>query len=167
MDAKPKRRWYQTSLRTLLLLVTVASAGFGWLGYKVRLAQRQQRAVEAIRELDGEVLFDYQVDSVGDPIALQAPPGPEWLRRWVGQNFFASVVSVSYEPDATDNDLRHLVEFPQLHSLFLGYPRRQLIDLQSRTNRRSHRQIPINWHDCPSRSSDKRECAELTWTKQA
>lgn len=34
--AKPRRRWYQISLRTLLLLVTIVSAGFAWLGYKVR-----------------------------------------------------------------------------------------------------------------------------------
>ena len=57
MDNKPKtkRRRFRFSLRTLLLLVTVASLGFGWLGYKLRQAERQRAAVELLRELDAEV----------------------------------------------------------------------------------------------------------------
>lgn len=31
MDAMPKRPWFRFSLRTLLVLVMIACAGFGWL----------------------------------------------------------------------------------------------------------------------------------------
>jgi hypothetical protein len=30
MDAAPKRRWYQFSLRTFFVLVTIVCIGFGW-----------------------------------------------------------------------------------------------------------------------------------------
>ena len=52
MDEPPKprsRRWNQVSLRTLLVLVAIASIPFGWLGYKVRQAQRRAAAVKALR----------------------------------------------------------------------------------------------------------------------
>src|SRR5215470_7857770 len=41
MDAKPKRRWYQFSLRTMLVLVTVTSGVFGWVGYSLRWIQQR------------------------------------------------------------------------------------------------------------------------------
>ena len=37
MDAKPKRRWYQFSLRTFFVLVTLVCVGFGWLGWQLRI----------------------------------------------------------------------------------------------------------------------------------
>src|SRR5262245_3156502 len=80
-EPKPHRRWYQISLRMLLLLVTMASAGFGWLGVKVRKAQRQNEAVEAIRSQGGAVHYDY--DSKGQFIESASPPIPGWLRKWV------------------------------------------------------------------------------------
>ena len=39
---KPKRRWYQFSLKTLLVFVLVASASVGWVGAKI-LRDREDR----------------------------------------------------------------------------------------------------------------------------
>jgi heme/copper-type cytochrome/quinol oxidase subunit 2 len=46
-------RWYQYSLRSLLVLVTLCSLPCSWLGIKVQQAKRQQGAVRAIEELGG------------------------------------------------------------------------------------------------------------------
>ncbi len=52
--AKPRRRWFQFSLGSLLLVMTV----FGiWLGIRMDRARRQEQAVAALRER-GEVQYD-------------------------------------------------------------------------------------------------------------
>jgi hypothetical protein len=35
MDAKPKRRWYQFSLRTMFVLVFIVSIPMAWVGYSM------------------------------------------------------------------------------------------------------------------------------------
>ena len=52
--AKPKRRWYQFSLRTLLVVAPLLAV---FLGVVVRRAEQQRRAVRAIQMLDGRVLY--------------------------------------------------------------------------------------------------------------
>jgi hypothetical protein len=43
MDAKPKRRWYQFSLRTIFVLVFVVSIPLAWVGYSLNwIRQRQE-----------------------------------------------------------------------------------------------------------------------------
>jgi len=56
---KPKRRWYQYSLRTLLLFMLLASIGLSWLAVKLKQAREQKEAVRAIEEAGGWVIHDY------------------------------------------------------------------------------------------------------------
>lgn len=120
----PKRRWIRYSLRTLLVVVTIASAGFGWLGVKVRQAQRQKEAVEAIVKLDGYVMYDFQTNSRN---FSASPPGPDWLRKVLGVDFLASVTFVSLKshgPDrahVTDGDLVHLRDLGELQTIQLDW----------------------------------------------
>ena len=46
--SKPRRRWFQFSLRTLLVLVTVLCV---WLAMTAERARKQRKAVAAIRAL--------------------------------------------------------------------------------------------------------------------
>jgi hypothetical protein len=123
MATKPKRRWSRYSLRTLLVFMTVASAGLGWLGIKVQQAQRQKEAVEAIKKLGGYVFYDYEI--VGDdPIKKfdpdKTPPGPGWLSKVVGKDLFANVVSVNCPHSrVTDADLVHLQSLKHCNQLSL------------------------------------------------
>ena len=52
MSDSPKRRWYQFSLRALLLFVLVASASVGWVGSGViQRAREAQKEREKLRDL--------------------------------------------------------------------------------------------------------------------
>jgi hypothetical protein len=70
-----KRRWLQFSLRTLLVAVTLLAV---WLGLWTDRARRQRVAVQRVRELGGDIRYDYENQKGGQP------PGPEWLRRLLG-----------------------------------------------------------------------------------
>jgi len=57
VETKRKRRWFQCSLRTLLVLMLVFACGFGWLAYQIKRAREQWQAVAAIEKLGGESKF--------------------------------------------------------------------------------------------------------------
>jgi hypothetical protein len=120
MDIKPKRRWFHYSLRTLLVLVTMACAGFGWLGVKVRAKQREREAVKAIRELGGYWIYDYEWEASSSG-TRPTPPGPAWLRKLLGDDFFANVERVAFKMQLTDSGLRHLAGANQLKWLALSH----------------------------------------------
>ncbi len=94
---KPSRRWYQFTLRTLLIVVTLVGCGFAWFGLKVRESHRQEAAVAAIERLGGRVFYDAE------------PPGSGLVRALLGDEFFRNVRQVDLEIYAVDDaDLEHL-----------------------------------------------------------
>jgi len=98
--SKLRRRWFQFSLRTLFVLVTVLCV---WLAVTANRARNQREAVAAIEELGGSVRYEYQ-NSFG-----QEPPGPKWLRELVGEEYFVSVVDVFlHNTKVTDNGVKKL-----------------------------------------------------------
>jgi hypothetical protein len=93
--SNPKRRWFRFSLRTLLVFVTIASAGFGWLATKVRAKQREREAVRALLELDCDIVYAGQPFSE-DGIMwddYRVPRGPKWLRNILGTNSSRPLIS--------------------------------------------------------------------------
>jgi hypothetical protein len=92
-----KRRWFQISLRTLMLLVTLVCVGFACYGPIAR-AKRQREAVERILAQRGKVFYDYQSPRLSFSSSQMKwdkdakPPGPAWLRDFCGIDLFASVV---------------------------------------------------------------------------
>jgi len=95
--AKPRRRWFRFSLRTMLVFVTLAGCALGWLGAKLREARRQQVAAAAIRSLGGEVEYDYEFDSLGNYTPNATPPGSAWLHALFGDDFFRKAQKVSVQ----------------------------------------------------------------------
>ena len=138
---KPKRRWYQFSLRTLMLLVLAVGMVFGWIGIRMRRAHTNRQAIAAaekalaeICERGGMLIGDESgffvsyvpnrsitrlgllFDDPGDP----HDPEAEWF------------ISIAYlaATDAGLEDLRGLLEDPkeplkaELISIYsLGSPR--------------------------------------------
>ena len=122
---KRKRRWFQFSLRTLMTFTVICAVPCAWLGHKIEQKERQRYAIEAIRRLGGRVEFGYQLDSDGFPLAGdRQPPGALWLRRLLGDDFFADVKSVDFSGTIVrDDDLQDLDELPDLEFLERGSTR--------------------------------------------
>jgi len=59
ISPKPRRRWLQFSLRTLIVLMLVLGAGLGWFAREVQKARAQREAATAIEKLGGSVDWGY------------------------------------------------------------------------------------------------------------
>lgn len=102
-----------------MLVTLLFAVFFSWLGVEIRRAQDEAPAVTAIRAIGGEVYYQHERHT---PYGRQPPepPGPKWLRRILGDQFFARVSIVSYPPRATDADLEHLDGIRHLTELGIG-----------------------------------------------
>jgi hypothetical protein len=118
---KARRRSFQFSLRTLIVVMLLASIGMSWIAVNVQRAQRRRNAVEAIVGAGGYVTYEY--DNRGEP----EPPEPVWLRNMLGDDFFAAVNTISF---ATRSGVEHLVAFPELKALILSGTRVTDADLE-------------------------------------
>jgi Leucine rich repeat len=118
---KRKRRWFQFSLRTLMIFTAVIAIACGWVARKTEQKRREREALRALAALNpGHLVFfyDYQCPP-GDVFA--EPPGPAWLRKLLGDDFFGSVDGISISQTAAqDASLVHLKYFPELHSVDLS-----------------------------------------------
>jgi Leucine-rich repeat (LRR) protein len=136
--SKPFRRWFQYSLRTLLIVVTLFAFACSWFAVKLGQAKRQREAVEEFSKLGGTIAYDYQLDA--STKQNKEPPSPAWLRKILGDDFFHTVVYAHLENDAsmlylkdlseirrlnlsgseiTDKGLEQLKDLPQLQNLCL------------------------------------------------
>jgi hypothetical protein len=117
---KPRRplRWYQFSLRTLLVLVLLASVGMSWFAVRMQRARKQREVVAAIVEMGGRVTYDYDFDASGNRVLNPKPPGPAWLRKLLGDDFFANVTCVGLgEPETPPTGLEYVAGVPHVHGL--------------------------------------------------
>lgn len=106
-----RQRWFQFSLRGMLLSMLVA---FAWLGYYADRVHRQQTAEAAIRKLGGHCLI--QEDGSGSLSSrVQAR-----LTRWLGDNA-THTIRHAYLGGCTlsDDDLSCLAGLPHLRTLTL------------------------------------------------
>jgi hypothetical protein len=103
------RRWFRYSLRTILIAVTVLCI---LLGMYMQQKRDKQLAIQTIIGWGGTIHFDYEPSvaeraqraflSMGSafrgtpaPVFVdRPPPGPPWLRQYLGDHFFADAVEV-------------------------------------------------------------------------
>jgi hypothetical protein len=112
---KRKRRWFQFSLRALLIFTVICAVAAGWLGETIERKRKEREAVAALVKLGGNVRYDYQRESGN-------PPGPDWLRGLLGADCFSEVDSVIFFPNVTgvtDAALENLKPLIQLQRLEL------------------------------------------------
>jgi len=102
---KPRLRWFQFSLRTLLVFVTLCAIPCSWLAVKMRQAERQRAAATAIEKLGGYVVWS-------------EPSGPACL---LGDDFSKQIEAVYWSgKQVTDAGLENLKGLTQLQGLNLG-----------------------------------------------
>jgi len=124
---RPKRklRWYQFSLRTLLLFVAVAGIGFGWLGGKLQRARKERAAVAEIQRAVAELR------SLGVRVDVAQIRATGRLDRLLGHPGYPHVTAVDADNVSTfgDDDMVHL-ERLRLSDPELGHLRLYVLRLE-------------------------------------
>jgi hypothetical protein len=117
------RRYLTFSLRSLFVLTTASAI---WLGVIVNRAREQREAVKAIEALGGSVGYDWQDVPLApdDVLSLDGPltpPGPAWLRRLAGNEFFQDAMEVNFwkETDALKS-IAHLKRLRKLKTVIIS-----------------------------------------------
>jgi hypothetical protein len=108
-----KRRWYQFRLRTLMIFVLISAIPCALLGRKFERKRHEREIVDSIKKAGGTVLYEYELDP-GTP-----PPGPEWLRRLLGDDFFANIDSASFDR-AGDSEVETLEGLTELRGVIFN-----------------------------------------------
>lgn len=119
-------RFIRSSLRAMLVVFLLFAAFMATIGRRISLAHSQRSAREEIASLEAITGFAYDwqvdgqvVDENGSRLATQ-PPGPEWARELLGDDFLYRVVEVDVcNGNVTDDDLSPLSKFTGLRSLTL------------------------------------------------
>ena len=110
MTAKPKRHWFQFSLRLALLLTTLAALT---LVLVRRGAENQRVAVRTALGLGGGVEY------------ASAAKGESWpvrqLRVWLPRDYFDSVIEIDlFQSRVQDADLHHFARLTQMQRIHLN-----------------------------------------------
>ncbi len=109
---KRKLRWYQFSLRTLLVVTLIAAIGFGFLGHRIQRVRNEIRATDELMQLGSKFYF-YPQGHLKDVM-----PIPD---RWLWKCFSDQPVQRVFlaGTQATDTDLEHLKGLTSLKGLYL------------------------------------------------
>jgi len=106
---KPRRRWFQFRLRTLLITVVAAACGLSaWIGWQYSVASRRQSLIQTIYQRGGMVMIVFP----------GVPEDIPFLRHVFGDR---EVTQVLLPPDAykTDEDVARIVAvFPEVKKLW-------------------------------------------------
>lgn len=126
------RGWFRVRLITFLLAAAVIPPAISF-SLRLNVAAKQKAAVRAIQLAGGAVWYDHDRAPDGPDIskyrpekdrAPTTPPGPEWVRRRLGDDYFTRVVRVDFvKGGVTDADLddlkEHLQALPYLEAVHL------------------------------------------------
>lgn len=111
---KRRRNWRSLSLRSLIVLLTLAGVGCGLIGQRIRIQRDQSRAIKEFSEIavagQGVAQFGFE-----DP----------WARsrrfRWLRGKFTRATVLDMRASDALAKDYAHLIpRLPFLRNVYLG-----------------------------------------------
>lgn len=87
-----KLRWFQFSLRSMVILTTLVAL---FLGYFAHQARKREHALGAVRRLGGTIFYNNDA--------------PEFVNRLLGETWFARVVAIDLAfTEANDNDVEQL-----------------------------------------------------------
>ena len=107
---KPRRRWYQFSLRTLLLFVLLCAIPCSWFSVELRKFERHRRAYQQLE-------WDIYTTS-----ADEFPSHIGWLHKLLGHEESYDFGMLVFNNDAAidDNTLASVAQFENLEQLWLN-----------------------------------------------
>ncbi len=105
---------FQFSIRSLLILTVAVAIPFNWMAVEMKAAREQAETVDMVLKLGGFIDYTWQFDANGTRTYKAQPPGPEWLRKLLGTDFFSSVIRVGFFSDEVMADMRMLHVSTQL-----------------------------------------------------
>jgi hypothetical protein len=121
-NAKRKLRWYQFSLRTLLIVVTLFAVACSWFAVKTEQARKQRLAVKEIEQQGGYVVYGDTTAKICSPpqqmvlhpdgrVIRERIPAScvrTWLSEWFGYDFAYYVIWVTVKNSDALNFVRDL-----------------------------------------------------------
>ena len=108
--SKPRRRWLQFRLSTLLIAVTLSTLPLGYVAWEREQCRRGKEALEMLQRLAESNDGSWSQSSLSRR--------PEWLKDVIGDDDFRAVDEVSLSGDTiSDSDLRLLAALPNLHDI--------------------------------------------------
>lgn len=116
---QPKRRWYQFSLRTLVVVMLLVSLVLGYWGYARRRAQRQWEAVRVIEAAGGYVSLYKEL--LEDPFSDDSLTSdlPNWRKRLGIECPAVTAIEVSLFNQSGKDIMPYLRDLPQLKEIIL------------------------------------------------
>ncbi len=106
--AKPRRRWFRFSMRTLLIVVTVLSVPLGWVGWRLGQVRRERATIIWTVKMGGKVSFHSRI-----AIAKRS-----WWEKTTDKWFGERVRSVNLS-NTQVSDLSPLAELKNLERLWV------------------------------------------------
>ena len=111
-------------------------------------AERQKAAVASILADGGSVIYDYQYrNGTIDPHS--EPPGPAWLRRLLGDDYFTNVVWVRVSSDKGLGNISALNELQNLQVVPVSGGRPKVTDAGLKNIAGLYRLTSVFLTDCP------------------
>jgi hypothetical protein len=109
---KPRRRWFQFRLRTLLVAMTVACAVSSWVGYQLNWI-RERHAIMA----DGAPMQNSQVLGRCTEVSYDNVVGAPWSLRLLGERGCCNLVLTFKKSDPQTARIRRLFPEAQVSSV--------------------------------------------------
>jgi len=111
-----RRHSFRYSLSALIFATSLLAV---FLGLYANRARKQSRGVAWVLSQGGHVTYVYEEPLPDGSYPINArPPGPDWLRRILGIDYFSPVTGVILDRDEI-KDLKPLADLPNLRSLAL------------------------------------------------
>src|ERR1700688_4093263 len=82
---KRKRRWFQFSLRTLMIVVTLLAVVSAYVGWQAKIVRTRKAWLSSNRQGLSEALYVTR-DVLGDQ-----EKGPSWIQVWLGDESYREI----------------------------------------------------------------------------
>lgn len=110
---EPLRRWYQFSLRTVLLVTLMVCLGSAWVGIGIQRARERRQAATEIYK------FEAELQRLGGSVNFDYDDHPDSLDELYGDPGVFHIAEVTGQGNFSDAGLEHLAGLTRLWSLDL------------------------------------------------